>query len=240
MNYKKSYIDKISTFSFKNNNKNYSIKFRGKGRRVRSFEFLLKKYPEFMSVHDEDFSSTIKDPNKAMNEFINDEGFKNFVVSRRLNSIGTVSTVDHFKLDLNSICKHLDDNGLFGKIKRRQPTKDLEKILLKMYDSKCSITGFKLFKKTYLKEKKINFFITLLKLEFDHRIPLFKGGSDDNHNPDNWQLMSEYANKEKNKICKTCDGNIQTCKKCALAFPDKYSKIYPSGQDLKQLGIFEV
>ena len=47
--------------------------------------------------------------------------------------------------------------------------------------------------------------------------------------------ISEYANREKNKICKTC--NEEDCSNCALAFPEKNNIIKPSGQNLKNLKI---
>ena len=66
----------------------------------------------------------------------------------------------------------------------------------------------------------------LRKIEWDHRIPLLKGGSDSESNPENWQMLSSYINKEKNKICRAC--KFLECKKCALAFPEENNIILPT------------
>lgn len=65
-------------------------------------------------------------------------------------------------------------------------------------------------------------------IEYDHRIPLFKGGSND---ITNYQIISKLANKEKNKICNGC--MVDDCENCALAFPEKTLIILPNKQDLR-------
>lgn len=87
MNFKKySEIRKnktITVFEFSFKNKIYKIPLGGKGRRVRSFEFLLEAYPDFFSVHDEKITKLYKDSNKAINEFIIQEGFQDFVLKEK-------------------------------------------------------------------------------------------------------------------------------------------------------------
>ena len=87
-----------------------------------------------------------------------------------------------------------------------------------------------------LEKNKTNFMSKMLEIVFDHRVPLFKGGSDDNTNLDNWQVLSWYVNNEKNKVCKNCYEN--NCDDCALAYPENSEKIKPTNQNLKDLLIF--
>ena len=86
-----------------------------------------------------------------------------------------------------------------------------------------------------MKENKTIFMSKMLEIVFDHRVPLFKGGSDDNTKIDNWQVLSWYVNNEKNKICKNC--YEISCDECALAYPEKNQKIKPTKQNLKDLFI---
>lgn len=236
MHFKKEFINNHTVFSFEVNNKNYTIPLKGQGRRIASLEFLLKRHPRKMNIHDAEFARMYDDPNKAMNEFINDEGFSGLVEKESKNNPRTGRKVDYYSLRLSQICNFLDNGGEFGKSKRRQPSSIIKKKLYKDQKGLCNISGLKLFRKKELKSKNINFFITLLTLEYEHRVPLFKGGSDDPDKKDNWQLLSEYANKEKNKICKTCLEDEEGCKQCALAFPESNKVIKPSNQNLKDLG----
>ena len=50
---------------------------------------------------------------------------------------------------------------------------------------------------------------------------------------DNFQIISEFVNREKNKICKSC--HDAQCEKCVLAYPENFIKIHPTGQDLSIL-----
>jgi len=143
--------------------------------------------------------------------------------------------VDCFKLDLDKICSHLDREGDFGKQVRKQPNNKIVKELIKRSDSCCAITGYKLLKADKLKKAKISFLSKMLELVFDHRVPIFKGGSDDNTKIDNWQILSWYANNEKNKVCKNC--YEKNCDNCALAYPEKSNTIKPTGQSLKDCKI---
>ena len=56
-----------------------------------------------------------------------------------------------------------------------------------------------------LKEKNLSFLSKMLTIVYDHKVPLFKNGSDDPKSLDNWQIISWYANNEKNKVCKSCE-----------------------------------
>ena len=226
---------KITIFKWHFNKKDYSLEFAGTGRRTHSFGWLLEKYPEYFNVHDELITKKYKDSNKAVNEFIKDEGFDGFVLEKKIQASNN-EKVNSFKLDLPKICKHIDRDGKFAKQVRRQPNKVIKSELLKRSMSSCEITGYKLFSKKELKKNKTNFMSKMLEIVFDHRVPLFKGGSDDNTNLDNWQVLSWYVNNEKNKVCKNCYEN--NCDDCALAYPENSIKIKPTKQNLKDLLIF--
>ena len=227
---------KITIFKFTFNKKKYKLEFKGKGRRVNSFSWLLKAYPNYFNVHDEEITKIYDDSNKAVNEFIHDEGFNGFVLEKKeSSSIEKNNKVKSYKLDLEKICKHLDRNGVFTKQIRKQPNSKVIKKLLKRSKSCCEITGYKLFTAKELKEKKYNYLSRMLEIVFDHKVPIFKGGSDDNAKIDNWQVLSWYANNEKNKICKNCYEN--NCNNCALAYPEDNSVIKPTAQSLKDCKI---
>ncbi len=51
----------------------------------------------------------------------------------------------------------------------------------------------------------------------------------------NFQIISELANREKNKICKICSD--AKCQNCALAYPETESTIHPTQQDISELQV---
>ena len=50
------------------------------------FSWLLKAYPNYFNVHDEEITKIYDDSNKAVNEFIHDEGFNGFVLEKKESS----------------------------------------------------------------------------------------------------------------------------------------------------------
>ena len=68
---------------------------------------------------------------------------------------------------------------------------------------------------------------SLKTVNYDHRRPLFKGGG---NNIDNYHIISEFANREKNKICKLCQD--PKCERCALAYQEHNDLIYPTKQNI--------
>lgn len=224
----------VTIFEFNFKKKLYKILFQGENRRVKSFEFLLEAYPDSFGVHDERITKIYKDSNKAINEFIIQEGFQDFVLEEKKNASND-EKVNFFKLNLDAICKNLDRGGNFAKQVRKQPNSKIKEKLIKRSGSCCEITGYKLLKKNKLDEKNINFLSKMLEIVFDHRVPIFKGGSDDSTKIDNWQILSWYANNEKNKVCKSC--YEKSCDNCALAYPNEGSIIKPTGQSLKDCKI---
>ena len=228
---------KISRISFEFNNKDYKLDIEGENRRSICLSVLIDRYPQGISIHDKKFKDILDDTNKAMNEFINDEGYKGFVKKIiKKNTKGR--NVDHFTIELDKVCKHLDRGGEFKRQKRRQPNSNIRSEILNKTNSCCAITGYKLYSKKQLKIDNNNFLSKMLELVFDHRVPLFKGGSDSVDEINNWQILSTYVNEEKNKICKNCYED--SCENCSLAFPEKSSIIKPTNQNIKKLKIFKL
>ncbi len=227
----------ISRISFEFKNKYYELDIEGKNRRSKCLSILIDQYPKGISIHDKKFKDILDDTNKAMNEFINDEGYKDFVTKiSKKNTKGR--NIDYFTIELDKVCKHIDRGGVFERQKRRQPNKKVIFEILKKTNSCCAITGYKLYSKQQLKKDKNNFLSKMLELVFDHKIPLFKGGSDSIDEIDNWQILSTYVNEEKNKICKNCYED--SCENCCLAYPEKSSIIKPTNQNIKTLNIFRL
>ena len=231
MNYTKNFLNGVTEFTFFYNNLRYFHRMKGRGRGPKIFELFMQNEQKFLSVHGQEFTSLYDDPNKAVNEFMNDKGFISFVQQKKISSKNGL--VDSYKLDFKKLTQFLDSGGVIHEIFRRQPSKKVKDILSKETGNICQITGFKLLAKTRLKESSSDFLIKLTSINYDHKVPLFKGGDDSPDSPKNWMTISEYANREKNKICKTCD--YANCNECALAFPENTSTIKPSGQNLKDL-----
>jgi len=88
---------------------------------------------------------------------------------------------------------------------------DKERVLLQQ-DGKCNICGAKLeekiLPKTFAKDR--------VRLEFDHRKPIDRGGD---NNFENYQALCHYCNKCKRQMCFIC--NLDACShKCALVYPE--------------------
>tara|TARA_B100000767_G_scaffold232877_1_gene224987 strand:- start:449 stop:1186 length:738 start_codon:yes stop_codon:yes gene_type:complete len=229
---------KISKFTFVFKNTQRILKINGDNRRSTTLRFLLERYPGYLSAHDDEFSSLYDDPNKAINEFIIDEGYAGFIDTKKIISKKNNSKIDSFKINLDKIHNHLEQGNNF-KSNNRKPLKNiLQEQLISKTHGLCSFTKYKTYTKKEIKSAGLNFFSKLLEREFDHRVPLFKGGSNDPSKLDNWMIISSLANREKNKVCKSCDGSSINCKTCALAFPESYDLVFPTKQNLKNLNIF--
>ena len=230
MEFNKNIENKVSIFEFEYGNTPYEIKIQGDNRRSKSFELLLTKYPEFLSVHDDIIKNLYDDPNKAINEFMHDEGFISFIEEKKINS-DKGKKILSYKLKIPELTEFLSKGGILKNNNRKGLSKHLQIELVKKSQSKCQLTGYKLNRKKELDKKDHKFMNKLLIINFDHRVPLFKGGENDPNDLKNWMLISEYANQEKNKVCKVC--YEIDCDNCALAFPENNLIIKPSQQNLK-------
>lgn len=215
-------------------NKKVTITFEGKSLTFklgikRAFTVLcslLDYYPNYMDIHTLD--DTLSDPNRALSSLRIEEGFVNFIDVRRNNSRNHEAKIDVPKL-FSTFKVESESTLLLSSNYRINPTERLKAEIRRNFDNKCNITGIKLVTnitgQAFLKSSQI--------ISYDHRIPLSKGGAGEIDNLDNWQLLSELANREKNNICNICIN--PSCCECALAYPEKYNIIIANRQNINNL-----
>ena len=184
---------------------------------------LLKAYPNYLNIHDLD--STFNDPNRALSSLRLEDGFEPFIDTESLRN------VTHAKLNLDRLFDLINKDSevitLSPSDNRINISKDQQLSLFEKFDGRCNITGVKLALEI---KRKHTFFKNHLLATFDHRQPLSKGGDNQDHN---FQLISRAANQEKNRICNMC--KEPKCSICALAHPEKVTRILPTGQDISVL-----
>ena len=210
---------------------NNSCKFQLKKK--RAFDVLVKileVYPELLDIHkhlDDDFN----DPNRAYGDLKNEEGYEPYIKEGRNENKSMTLAIDVEKLC--KYCTSFDDGPIYLGVsdQRKTLSKDEQKTIFEESSGRCNITNIPLSERRDLPS---NTFCKISKtVNYDHRIPQFKGGG--NH-VDNFQIISELANREKNKICKDCP-NAQ-CQECALAYPENHAIIYPTKQDITELRVY--
>ena len=160
------------------------------------------------------------DANKPFSELWNEEGFtfiKNPIGEKRQGSQKYVlDPKDHFRLFT-----------VLKKAERKPPNAQERETILKIQDSRCNFCNSKIFpssqvgKNTFAKDR--------VRLVWDHRIPIEKSGRSC---LDNYQGLCFSCNKYKWMICNICELSGNECVKCTLAFPEKFSKILPTGEDI--------
>lgn len=213
-------------------NKRIRIEYSGnyivfKLKQKRSYTVLLKIlefYPKFMDIHELD--GILNDPNRALTDLRNADGFAYFLNERKNDKRNLEVQIDVEKL-FTSFKDQYGEEICISFHERLNPTSILKRDIKRKFDSKCNITGIKVYDKL----ANIYFLKNLQITSYDHRIPLFKG---DCNQTDirSWQLLSELVNREKNKLCNAC--LEPNCKVCALAFPEEYDKIICNGQDISK------
>jgi hypothetical protein len=213
--------DKVVQIEYNGVKKIFEFKIK---RAFTVFINILEVYPEYMDIHSLD--GVLNDPNRAVSDLKNGDGYEHFIIERRNSKRNLEYIIEFDKLfeafkDYKEVC--------LSSAIRVGPSNDLKKYLQKKYSNKCNITGIPLHQtlssKTFLKN--------LQMIQYDHRVPLFKGGDENPNSPENWQLLSELVNREKNKLCNSCSSN--ECKLCALAFPEKSYIIKANGQSIKDI-----
>lgn len=160
------------------------------------------------------------DANKPFSELWNEEGFVFILNPQGETRYGSQKYVlrpeDHEKLFTAA-----------KKAERKPPSSENKKRLLILHDNRCNLCGSKVQAlkdvppTAYSKDR--------VKIRWDHRIPVEKGGeSDDN----NYQPLCFYCNKCKWQICNFCEDAPDGCNECALAFPEKTAVIYPTKENI--------
>jgi len=159
------------------------------------------------------------DANKPFSELWTEEGFT-FIKSppnqtRNGSKKYTLDPNDHHKLfKVNK------------KAERKPPNKELKEQILTKQNGRCNFCGtnIKLIididEKTFAKDR--------VRLVWDHRAPVEKGGTSDNNN---YQALCFMCNKHKWQICVICLDSSK-CYTCALAFPENSKTIVPTNEDI--------
>ena len=107
---------------------------------------------------------------------------------------------------------------------RNTISKERQLDIYNKFNGKCNITKYELYKN---RPKESLFMKSSLTPAYDHRRPIFQYGPDTDSNI---QLISELANREKNKICLSCK-NVD-CDHCALAYPENYVIVKANNQNI--------
>lgn len=203
-----------------------TLKFQLKIKRSFTvLKALLEAYPDIINIHSLD--NILHDPNRAHSDLRLSDGFGGYLIEKRGKR-----RVMWVKLDVDKLFNKFDtiDPDEFIQLSRLNHRKTLTKeqrdIIFTNFNGRCNITRIKLHRKLSGR----HFFKSALLANYDHRVPLSRGGKDELNN---MHLISQLANDEKNRICNNCrDGD---CRYCALAYPEKYSIIQANGQRIDEL-----
>ena len=194
-------------------------------RAYLALKFILKAYPKFLNSHDRNFEKVYGDTNRAISALKKEEAYANFLIEQRAQNKNL-----EYRFDVEKFLKIWEGKNvkLVTNI-RVGPSSVVKKLLRGKQKDRCNISNFVLSEKV----KKRSFMSTALRLVYDHRVPLSEEGDADPNKIDNWQIISEYVNNEKLKLCVSCIK--KTCSKCALAYPEKENIIISNDQDISEI-----
>ncbi|MEG2324429.1 MAG: HNH endonuclease signature motif containing protein [Anaerovoracaceae bacterium] len=155
------------------------------------------------------------DANKPFSELWTEEGF-------------SCIRAEGLRGNRQYVLRKEDHDLLFNpsaKFIREQIGNSEKQIILQQQINKCNLCGAILKESamiqrhTYAKDR--------VTLEFDHRIPVDRGGDS---NIMNYQALCHYCNKSKRQMCFICS---ETCNKnCALVSPETSSIVLATGEDI--------
>ncbi len=191
------------------------------GRAGKTLALMAEKFPSGITTKDMREMHGIDD-NKLFGELLDQSGFREYMENK-----STQNRLKVWTLQLEILWKNTEENAnpiWFG-IHTQGNLQRFFAELENEYGLRCNILGNDLYKSS-----KGKFSSNFRKIAIDHRIPQLKGGED---KIKNLQLLSYYINERKNQICAKCVDSI--CGECVLAFPERTSKIYPTGEDISDL-----
>ena len=208
------------------------IEFNGEVRSIRVFSAraarslveMVKAYPDGITKKEMDVitGGELHD-NKMFDELKTESCLSEYVIT-----CGRRGSVDIRKIDLEKLWKNTEDllQPIWFGIEDQIQLSQFESKLIEKYGFKCNITGIHL-----LKDPPKHTFAERLRVKaIDHRRPKLKQGKTEF---DNLQILSHYVNERKKQICSIC--TEPKCEKCALAYPENTTIVYPTGDEISEL-----
>lgn len=155
------------------------------------------------------------DANKPFSELWTEEGFSCIrAEGMQGNRKYVLDIADHESL--------LNKNA---KSSRAQLSRTDKANILKKQNGICNICGSKLKNNNEMSSH--TFAKDRVRLEFDHRIPVDRGGT---NNPENYQALCHYCNKCKRQMCFICTEECTSS--CALVKPEESTIVMATGEDI--------
>lgn len=126
------------------------------------------------------------------------------------------------------VLRPADHDSLFNpnaKAVREQISSTEKQLVLEKQNGRCNFCGSILKESTAIKPH--TFAKDRVSMEFDHRIPVDRGGES---SVDNYQALCHYCNKCKRQMCFVCHEDCNAT--CALVTPEEYSIVLATGEDI--------
>ncbi|WP_444920872.1 HNH endonuclease [Microbulbifer sp. CnH-101-G] len=171
-------------------------------------------------VPSELIQDSYSDANKPFSELWNEEGFVFIQNTPGMKRQGSQKYV----------LAHSDHDKLFTTVKnpeRKPPNSEVKSKLLSKHSSKCNLCGSLVKEQKYI--SKGTYYRDRVRLVWDHRIPVEKGGDSSEKN---YQPLCFACNKHKWQVCSHCEFDGKTCSECVLANRELTSTIKPTGEDI--------
>lgn len=177
----------------------------------------LKQIKEILA--DKYNSSWIKDrygdANKPFSELWTEEGFACIHAEGLQGNRKYVLNKEDHELLFNDNSKNI----------REQISKPDKEIILEQQKYRCNFCGAILKPSNMIKPH--TFAKDRVTLEFDHRIPIDRGGKSE---IENYQALCHYCNKCKRQMCFVC--KKECSEKCALVKPEKSDIVLATGENI--------
>ena len=236
------YIEEIALIRKAKNKKGYEIVFNDNKviwlikRRTIIGLLLLIKY-EYCSEEDlAGYNDRLTEVKKILNNKINPSWIKNRYgdANKPFSELWTEEGFSCIRAEglkgNRQYVLHKEDHDLLfknsAKSIRLELSNDEKQKILQKQNYRCNICG------AILKESKNISSHTFSKdrvvLEFDHRIPIDKGGK---NQIENYQALCHYCNKCKRQMCFIC--NSECSENCCLVSPEKSSIILATNEDIE-------